>query len=94
MVAGYMRVKRTGFPWGRQYLSLEGGLLSIREREGANATQAARGENITDPPPPLSLSISAVLSLSGYMYNPSLLWMLWTLWMLWMPSRCRRLACK
>jgi hypothetical protein len=47
MVAGYLRVKRTGSPWARRYLSLEGGkgLLAIREREGdSNATSAARGE--------------------------------------------------
>ena len=35
-----MRVKRTGVPWARRYLSLEGGSLSIREREDANDTPA------------------------------------------------------
>ena len=38
MPQGYVRVKRTGVPWARRYLSLEGGSLSIREREDANDT--------------------------------------------------------
>ena len=34
MPAGYMRVKRVGVPWARQYVSVDGRSLAICDREG------------------------------------------------------------
>jgi ankyrin repeat protein len=41
MPAGFMRVKRVGAPWGRQYVSVDGSTLSIRDREDSNASDVA-----------------------------------------------------